>query len=62
MTVVNGIERDRNASSPTFTITNFAEDFDMDANGLVDVVADTLATLIRDIVRGVEKAKVNKIS
>lgn len=51
MTVVNSIERDRSSSTNTFTCTNFTEDFDMDCNGAVAVVADTLATLIRELAR-----------
>jgi len=51
MAVVNSIKRDRTSQTPTFTVTSFVEDFDMDANGLVAVVADTLATLIRELAR-----------
>lgn len=51
MTVVNSIKRDRSSQTPTFTVTNFVEDIDMDCDGLVGVVADTLATLIRELAR-----------
>ena len=51
MAAVNGIERDRTSATNTFTITNFVEDLDMDCDGAVGVVADTLATLIRELSR-----------
>lgn len=51
MTVVNGILRDRTSQDTTFACTNFVEDFTMDCNGAVTVVADTLATLIRELGR-----------
>jgi hypothetical protein len=51
MAIVNGIQRDRSSQTAKFTITNFVEDFDLDANGNVDVVADTLCTLIRELAR-----------
>ena len=43
--------KDDLGSSEIFTVTNFVEDFDMDANGAIAVVADTLATLIRSLQR-----------
>jgi len=50
MTALDGVKRDVTSTS-TFSVTNFTEDFDMDCNGLVAVVADTLATLIRELGR-----------
>lgn len=59
MAVVNSIERDRSSQSNTFTVTNFTEDLTMDCDGLVGVVADTLATLIRELARrGIIKADI----
>jgi hypothetical protein len=40
-------ERDLNGELGQFVVTNWTEDFDMDANGAVAVVADTLGTLIK---------------
>ena len=43
---------EKDGTGDIFTVTNFVEDFDMDANtGTLGVVADTLATLIRDLQR-----------
>ena len=56
--VLQGGARDRltsdNAGTPTtpkFTITNHTEDYDMDCDGLVGVVADTLGTLIKTLIQ-----------
>ena len=51
MAVINSIKRDRSSQTNKFTCTNFTEDFDMDCNGTVEVVGDTLATLIRELAR-----------
>ena len=52
MAVVNSIKRDRSSQTAKFVVTNFAEDLDMDANtATLGVVADTLATLIRELAR-----------
>ena len=52
MTVVNSIKRDRSSQTPKFIVTNFAADLDMDADtATLGVVADTLATLIRELAR-----------
>jgi len=52
MTEVNSIKRDRSSQTPKFTVTNFVADLDMDANtATLGVVADTLATLIRELAR-----------
>ena len=39
--------RDINGELGQFIVTNWTEDYDMDADGLVAVVADTLGTLIK---------------
>lgn len=39
--------RDVNGELGEFVVTNWTEDYDMDANGTVAVVADTLGTLIK---------------
>lgn len=39
--------RDINGELGQFIVTNWTEDYDMDANGAVAVVADTLGTLIK---------------
>ena len=52
MAVVNSIKRDRSSQTAKFIVTNFAQDLDMDANtATLGVVADTLATLIRELAR-----------
>jgi len=52
MAVVNSIKRDRSSQTAKFVVTNFAQDLDMDANtATLGVVADTLATLIRELAR-----------
>lgn len=52
MAAVTGGARDTSSATPTFTITNFSEKIALDANtaALADV-ADTLATLIRELGR-----------
>jgi len=51
MTEVNSIKRDRSSQTAKFTITNFVEDFDWGSNDAVAVIADGLATLIRELAR-----------
>ena len=42
----------KDTTGEAFTVTNYVEDFDMDANTVtLGVVADTLATLIRTLQR-----------
>jgi len=43
---------EKDETREVFSVTNFVEDFDMDANtATLGVVADTLATLIRTLQR-----------
>lgn len=51
MAAITGGSRDNSSQSTTFSCTNFVEDYSMDCDGLVGVVADTLATLIRELGR-----------
>jgi hypothetical protein len=51
MAIVNGIQRDRSSQTAKFTITDFVEDFDWSSNAAVEVIADGLATLIRELAR-----------
>jgi hypothetical protein len=51
MVAISGRQGDRTGQDSVFECTNFVEDFSMDCNGDVEVVADTLATLIRELAR-----------
>ena len=44
-------EKDKGTVGSAFTLINWTEDYDLDCNGAVDVVADTLGTLIRELIR-----------
>jgi len=50
MTTLDGVKRDV-VGTNTFTITDFVEDFDCSANDEVAVIANVLATLIRELGR-----------
>jgi len=52
--------RDVNGELGEFVVTNWTEDFDMDADGAVAVVADTLGTLIKVLAeKGIISASVS---
>jgi len=52
--------RDINGELGEFVVTNWTEDYDMDADGAVAVVADTLGTLIKVLAeKGIISASVS---
>ena len=54
----DGCERTPEAAT-AFTVTKYNEDYSMDCDGLVGVVADTLATVIRELIKqGILKGSV----
>lgn len=58
-TYTNDFERGKAVQKAAFTLINWTEDYDLDCNGNVDVVADTLGTLIRELIRqGIIKGSV----
>ena len=53
-------EKDKGVVGSAFTLINWTEDYSLDCNGNVDVVADTLGTLIRELIRqGIIKGSVS---
>lgn len=50
--ILQGGKRDLTGQTTNFTVTNFVEDYTLDANANSDLAtADVLATLIRDLIR-----------
>jgi len=45
------INSDSSGAAPTWAVTNLAEDFTIDCNGLVTEIGDGLGTLIKDLIR-----------